>query len=563
MRADVRARLSHSRERDADRRRGPPRDRRSRRCDDHDGARPRPRRPPRSGSTWARETRPPSPSTSPTTPPVRSRSIPTHPRSATLQADAATRSTAPCAVAGRRPNPSSEAWLEQFWQRTDIVVEGDPAAQQAIRWNLFQMAQASAQVGGRGIAAKAVTAGGYDGHYFWDTEIYVLPLLAYNNPRGARPAQVPLPHAARRSPPGGRDVAARCAVPVAHDQRRGGLGLLPGGHGAVPHRRRRGVRHRPLRHGHRRHRVPARRGRRDPRRAGAAVRRPRLLRPQRPAALPPARCHRPRRVHGGGRRQRLHQRDGAVHAATRRRRRRLVAFRTCPIGTRGSSSPPVSPTPRSTHGSAPPMRCACCTTRRSASTRRTTRSSTTSRGTGTDTPDERYPLLLNFHPLVIYRHQVLKQADVVLAMFLRSDEFTLEAQTPQLRLLRPDHHRRLVTLGLRAVDHGGRGRARRSGDALLHPVAVPRHRRHPRQHGRRRAHRQRRRGVGGARARLRRRSRLVRASSRARHACRPIGQRCASGSIGAAATSRSPSIPTGRSSRSSPGAPCRSAPATR
>jgi alpha,alpha-trehalose phosphorylase len=78
------------------------------------------------------------------------------------------------------------AWLEQFWARTDIVVEGDDASQQAIRWNLFQMAQASANVGERGIAAKAVTAGGYDGHYFWDTEVYVIPMLAYNNPEAAR-----------------------------------------------------------------------------------------------------------------------------------------------------------------------------------------------------------------------------------------------------------------------------------------------------------------------------------------------------------------------------------------
>jgi alpha,alpha-trehalose phosphorylase len=48
------------------------------------------------------------------------------------------------------------------------------------------MAQASANVGERGIAAKAVTAGGYDGHYFWDTEVYVIPMLAYNNPDAAR-----------------------------------------------------------------------------------------------------------------------------------------------------------------------------------------------------------------------------------------------------------------------------------------------------------------------------------------------------------------------------------------
>ena len=43
-----------------------------------------------------------------------------------------------------------------------------------------------------------------------------------------------------------------------------------------------------------------------------------------------------------------------------------------------------------------------------------------------NTPPDKYPLLLHFHPLVIYRHQVLKQADVVLAMALRSDQFPLD-----------------------------------------------------------------------------------------------------------------------------------------
>jgi len=41
-------------------------------------------------------------------------------------------------------------------------------------------------------------------------------------------------------------------------------------------------------------------------------------------------------------------------------------------------------------------------------------------------PPEKYPLLLHFHPLVIYRHQVIKQADVVLAMLLLGDEFSSE-----------------------------------------------------------------------------------------------------------------------------------------
>ncbi len=43
-----------------------------------------------------------------------------------------------------------------------------------------------------------------------------------------------------------------------------------------------------------------------------------------------------------------------------------------------------------------------------------------------NTPQESYPLLLHYHPLVIYRFQVLKQADVVLALFLRGSEFTEE-----------------------------------------------------------------------------------------------------------------------------------------
>ena len=81
-------------------------------------------------------------------------------------------------------------WLDQFWFHSDIRIDtgtdGDPAAQQAVRWNLFQLAQASARTHEQGIAAKGVTAGGYDGHYFWDTEVYVLPFLAYTNPEAAR-----------------------------------------------------------------------------------------------------------------------------------------------------------------------------------------------------------------------------------------------------------------------------------------------------------------------------------------------------------------------------------------
>ncbi|WP_309972263.1 glycosyl hydrolase family 65 protein [Aeromicrobium panaciterrae] len=80
------------------------------------------------------------------------------------------------------------AYLDEFWARSDIEVVGQPAVQQALRWNLFQIAQASARAEGTGIPAKGVTGSGYGGHYFWDTEVYVLPFLTYTTPRAARNA---------------------------------------------------------------------------------------------------------------------------------------------------------------------------------------------------------------------------------------------------------------------------------------------------------------------------------------------------------------------------------------
>ncbi|SDB80267.1 alpha,alpha-trehalose phosphorylase [Raineyella antarctica] len=79
-------------------------------------------------------------------------------------------------------------WYDEFWVNSDVVVGGDPAVQQAIRWNLFSLAQASARSQTYGIPAKGVSGTGYSGHYFWDTEIYVLPFLTYTFPDAARNA---------------------------------------------------------------------------------------------------------------------------------------------------------------------------------------------------------------------------------------------------------------------------------------------------------------------------------------------------------------------------------------
>ncbi|MBV7294516.1 glycoside hydrolase family 65 protein [Corynebacterium sp. TAE3-ERU12] len=87
-----------------------------------------------------------------------------------------------------RLQENQREWLERFWQRSDVVIHNQPELQQAVRWNLFQLLQASARAEVQGIPAKGMTGTGYGGHYFWDTEIYVLPFLAYTSPTFARNA---------------------------------------------------------------------------------------------------------------------------------------------------------------------------------------------------------------------------------------------------------------------------------------------------------------------------------------------------------------------------------------
>jgi alpha,alpha-trehalose phosphorylase len=77
--------------------------------------------------------------------------------------------------------------VAKFWGRADVEVEGPgPRLQQVIRWNLFQLLQATQRAEGHGIGARGLTGRTYEGHYFWDTEVYVLPFLIYTQPRIAR-----------------------------------------------------------------------------------------------------------------------------------------------------------------------------------------------------------------------------------------------------------------------------------------------------------------------------------------------------------------------------------------
>jgi len=81
---------------------------------------------------------------------------------------------------------SQRKFLDDFWLDADIEIDGDDELQQAIRFAIFHVLQAGARGQSRAIPAKGLTGPGYDGHTFWDTETFVLPMLTYTNPPAAR-----------------------------------------------------------------------------------------------------------------------------------------------------------------------------------------------------------------------------------------------------------------------------------------------------------------------------------------------------------------------------------------
>ncbi len=81
---------------------------------------------------------------------------------------------------------SQRNYFENHWHQTGVEFSSAPATEQAARWSLFQMAQNTACSHESGVPARGVTGAGYEGHYFWDTEMHIVPALAYTNPPAAR-----------------------------------------------------------------------------------------------------------------------------------------------------------------------------------------------------------------------------------------------------------------------------------------------------------------------------------------------------------------------------------------
>lgn len=76
--------------------------------------------------------------------------------------------------------------LLQFWEAADVAVADSSAVERALRFNLFHLYQSAGRGPRSSAAAKGLTGEGYEGHYFWDTEAFILPVLVLTCPERAR-----------------------------------------------------------------------------------------------------------------------------------------------------------------------------------------------------------------------------------------------------------------------------------------------------------------------------------------------------------------------------------------
>jgi alpha,alpha-trehalose phosphorylase len=81
---------------------------------------------------------------------------------------------------------SQKEYLDNYWKFSDVKIEGDKSLQQAFRFNAFQILQSTGTDGKTNVAAKGLTGEYYEGHYFWDTETYIIPFFIYSHPEIAK-----------------------------------------------------------------------------------------------------------------------------------------------------------------------------------------------------------------------------------------------------------------------------------------------------------------------------------------------------------------------------------------
>ena len=321
------------------------------------------------------------------------------------------------------------AFLDDFWDRADVEVDGDAEIQQAVRFALFHVLQAGARGENRPIPAKGLTGPGYDGHAFWDTETFVLPVLTLTAPDAAasalrwRHGTLPAGHGAGRAARawrarpsrGGRSHGEECS------------GYWPAGTAAFHVNA--DIADAVIRY------VDATGDEEFDRGAGMELlaQTARLWRSlghhDAAGPVPHRRGHRPGRVQRHRRQQRLHQPDGAAEPAGGRDAPRS-ATRTGPASS--------ASTPRSRPAGATPAEAMFIPYDEALGVHPQAEGFTRHQVWDfAGTPPDHYPLLLHYPYFDLYRKQVVKQADLVLAMHLCGDAFTAEQKARNFAYYEP------------------------------------------------------------------------------------------------------------------------------
>ena len=107
-------------------------------------------------------------------------------RYASTEEDAAAEMAKVSAMPLEQLYQEQQAYLEKFWEQSSLEIDGDDQLQLSVRFSLYQLLQSAGRDGCSNIAAKGLSGEGYEGHYFWDTEMYELPFFALTNREQAK-----------------------------------------------------------------------------------------------------------------------------------------------------------------------------------------------------------------------------------------------------------------------------------------------------------------------------------------------------------------------------------------
>ena len=107
-------------------------------------------------------------------------------RQADCKAKAESEMAKAMAVSLEKHYEAQKAYLDNFWNQTSLEIEGDDDLCLASKYNMYQLLQSVAKDEHCNITAKGLSGEGYEGHYFWDTEMYMQPFFTLTNPELSR-----------------------------------------------------------------------------------------------------------------------------------------------------------------------------------------------------------------------------------------------------------------------------------------------------------------------------------------------------------------------------------------